>query len=503
MTWTSTNGVAIPDLVPARLRREWLARGLCPGVDLYRSFTGHVDVHPDRAAVVDDAGTVTYAALDRAVRVAAQSLRDNGFGPRDIIGIRMVNGRHAVVAELAVAAIGAVSMPFPVGRGSRDARSLLGRSRASGLIEDAGHIVLDGFASAAPPRPDVEMASHEPARILVSSGSETEPKMVAYSHDAFAGGRASYVRALHDGAEPMRNLVLVPLSSSFGSCGVPVTVAALGATLVVQAGFDPDGALAAIHEHRPTHVFGVPTMLGRLADRHRPGRPAGLRALVSSGAALPPAVADRCRTRFDVPVISVYGSTDGVNCHTARGGRPDPAVATIAVTDDDGRPLPPGTEGEIRALGPMTPLSYVADPELDAAYRTPGGWVRTGDLGVLDEHGVLHVTGRARHVVLRGGRTISPAEVESHLSGHPAVAEVTCVGVPDTDLGERLCACIVPHPRHPVPDLAELAAYLRTRHDLEPVKLPERLLVLPDLPLGPTGKVCRTTLTRLAADHAR
>jgi non-ribosomal peptide synthetase component E (peptide arylation enzyme) len=213
---------------------------------------------------------------------------------------------------------------------------------------------------------------------------------------------------------------------------------------------------------------------------------------------MPPPVEQRIRARFRTPVILVYGSTDGVNCHNAVDGRPDPAVATITITDDDGRPLPRCTRGEIRARGPMTPLSYVADPELNTRYRTPGGWVRTGDHGFLDEHSVLHVTGRGRQVILRGGRTISPAEVEACLSGHPALTEVTCVGVPDADLGERLCACVVPRPGHPPPTLAELAEYLRTRHDLEPVKFPERLIVLPGLPLGPTGKVCRTTLTRLA-----
>jgi acyl-CoA synthetase (AMP-forming)/AMP-acid ligase II len=300
----------------------------------------------------------------------------------------------------------------------------------------------------------------------------------------------------------MRNLVLVPLSSSFGSCGVPVTVAALGATLIVRERFDPVAALRMIAARRPTHVFGVPTMLSRLADQHIGGRPPGLQALVSSGAALPPAVEERCRNRFGTRVISVYGSTDGVNCHNAGGGRPDPAVATIAITDEHGELLAAGTRGEIRALGPMTPLSYVADPELNARHRAPGGWVRTGDEGFLDDDGVLHVTGRLRQVVLRGGLTISPAEVELCLSDHPAVADAACVGIPDPELGERLCACVVPRPGHPAPDLTALTAHLTGSHDLEPRKLPERLLVLPELPLGPTGKVCRTTLTRLAADRA-
>jgi acyl-CoA synthetase (AMP-forming)/AMP-acid ligase II len=508
VSWVSTTGVAIQDLVPARLRRAWVARGFCPGIDLYRLFTAHVDAHPDRAAVIDDHGPVSYAELDALVCGAAEVLTGTGLGRDDIVGIRMVNSRRAVVAELAVAALGAVSMPFPAGRGSRDAVSLLARSRATGLITDPGGAVptaglphlratVELVLARGHTRPAPEVSAAAPARILVSSGSETEPKMVAYSHDAFGGGRANYVRALHRGEGPMRNLVLVPLSSSFGSCGVPVTVAALGATLVVQERFDPAAATLVIADHRPTHVFGVPTMLNRLAD-HATAGPPGLHALVSSGAALPPAVARRCRTRFHTRVITVYGSTDGVNCHDAVDGRPDPAVAEITVADDAGHANPPGAPGEILARGPMTPLSYVADPDLNARCRTQDGWVRTGDRGVLDEHGVLHVTGRLKQVVLRGGLTISPAEIELHLSAHPSVAEASCVGVPDPDLGERLCACIVPSPGHRPPTLADLTGYLRTHRDLEPAKLPERLLLLAELPLGPTGKVCRATLTTLA-----
>jgi acyl-CoA synthetase (AMP-forming)/AMP-acid ligase II len=509
VTWVSTTGVEIPDLVPARLRREWVARGFCPGVDLYRLFTAHVDAHPDRTAVIDDDGPVSYADLDLLVCGAAAELAAHGLGGNDIVAIRMVDSRRAVVAELAVAALGAVSMPFPAGRGTRDAVSLLARSGSAALVVDPGSggparwtgTTIPLVAARGHTRPEPAVSSAGPARVLVSSGSETEPKMVAYAHDAF-GGRANYVRALHRGEGPMRNLVLVPLSSSFGSCGVPVTVAALGATLIVRARFDPAEAMRMITDHRPTHVFGVPTMLNRLAD-HATGHPPGLDALVSSGAALPGAVAERCRTRFGARVITVYGSTDGVNCHDAGDGRPDPAVAEITVTDADGHPLPPGARGEIRARGPMTPLSYVGDPVMNTRHRTHDGWVRTGDEGRLDENGVLHVTGRLKQVVLRGGLTISPAEVELHLSGHTAVAEATCVGIPDPDLGERLCACVVPNPRQPPPTLADLTAYLRTHHDLEPAKLPERLLLLPELPLGPTGKVCRTTLVTLATQaHA-
>jgi acyl-CoA synthetase (AMP-forming)/AMP-acid ligase II len=532
--WTSNAGVEIRDMVPARVRRAWSEQGLCPDRDLYTLFSGQVRRYPARTAVIDSAGSVDYAGLDARARQFAARLTESGLGERDIIAVRMPNGRDAVAAELAVAAIGAVALPYPPGLGSRGPASLLARARARAIIVshlsdavpgarlpclEAVFTLGEGSRGsqaaqplAAParqpflPRP---VDPEAPARILVSSGSEAEPKMVAYSHNAMAGGRATYVRSLHAGDGPMRNLVLVPLASSFGSCGTSVTLAALGGTLLLQESFDPDAALRMIVEHRPTHVFGVPTMLHRLAEQPpTPGEDfTGLQAVVSSGADLPAATAEVCRDRFVRRVITVYGSSDGVNCHTATTGLspeagtglPDPAVARIRIIDETGAAVPTGQPGEICARGPMTPLCYVADPGLDARYRTSTGWVRTGDRGLLDEHGRLHVLGRIKQIVVRGGYNISPAEVEREIAAHAAVAEVACVGVPDPELGERLCACVRETPGAPAPDLRELTVFLESQRGLERRKLPELLLRVQEMPLGPTGKICRRTLALLAA----
>lgn len=532
MSWTSNNGIVLRDLVPRALRRQWAREGLVPDRDVYRSFAAQVRIRPLQTAVSDEHGCLDYLSLDREVRRAATTLRAAGLGARDIIGIHLPNGRSAVIAELAVAALGAVSLPYPYGRGIRDSVSLLGRSRAAALITVArpelpalcpvfvfgpapeGCVSLDAGPVPAEPWASPLLDPDGPARILVTSGSEAEPKMIAYSHNAFLGGRARYVGSLHvrttEGDDPMRGLVLVPLSSSYGSLGVPVLLAALGGTLLTQPRFDPADALRIIAEKQPTHVFGVPTMLRRMTDLPTASTvdTSSVRAVVSSSAAFPPTLLPPCRKLLADKVITIYGSADGVNCHTARTGIgpdrgtgiPDPAVAQIQILSPAGRPLPAGQDGEICALGPMTPLCYVAAPELDAAYRT-AGWVRTGDLGHLDRHGRLHVSGRLKQVVNRGGLNISPAEVERHLATHPDIADVACVPVPDPDLGERLAACITQRPGTTPLTLPALTRYLEEERGLERRKLPEVLLRLPELPLGPTGKVCRHTLSALAADR--
>ncbi|MGK4909884.1 AMP-binding protein [Streptomyces albus] len=534
-SWVSNAGVRLTDLVPAALRRDWVRRGHCPDRDVYSLFRERVREHPRRTAVVDASGGVDYAELDSVVRHFAARFAEYGLGEGDVVAVRLPNSRRAVAVELAVAAVGAVALPYPPGPGGRGPAGLLHRARARALVvareQDAvGRDRLPwletvftcgkgsrtaaslGTPAARPFRPR-PLDAEAPVRIMVSSGSEAEPKMVAYSHNAMAGGRAGYVRALHGGAGPMRNLVLVPLASSFGSLGSYVTVAALGGTLLLQEAFDAAGALRMMVARRPTHLFGVPTMLRRVAEQPPlPGEDhTGLCAVVSSGAALPETTAEACRARFGRPVVTVYGSSDGVNCHTARGGGdgtcaglPDPAVAAIRIADPDDpdRPLPPGRAGEILARGPMTPLCYVAAPELDARYRTRDGWVRTGDLGRLDGDGRLHVLGRLKQIVVRGGYNISPAEVEREAGTHPAVAEVACVGVPDPELGERLCACVRQVAGTPPLTLRDLTSYLETVRDLERRKLPERLLHVEQMPLGATGKVCRATLSRWAAEQA-
>lgn len=512
VSWTSNNGIVLRDLVPARLRRRWVNQRLCPDRDLFTLFAEHERAHPGRAAVVDSAGTLSYAELGDAARRLAAGLAATGLGPRDIVGIHLPNSRDALVADLAVAALGAVALPVPLGRGRRDTLSLLRRSRAAGLItQQAGEVVH--FRALAPDlrivlSPDdgadptgvahTAVDAEAPARILVTSGSEAEPKMIAYSHNAMAGGRGNYVGALRRGSTVMRALLLVPLASSYGSLGL-VSVVRHGDTVLLLDRFDLDEALRKITEWRPTHVFAVPTMLRRMVGRPRPAEEdlSALRVVVSSSSMLAPAAVAECEARFGRPVVNVYGSADGVNCHTGRRrhgvGQPDPAVAEIRLT----------AEGEICARGPMTPLCYVNAPELDARYRDAEGWVLSGDRGRIDADGCLHLIDRLKQIVTRGGFNISSAEVENELSAHPAVSDVACVAVPDEDLGERLCACIAGRPGTDPPTLPEVTAFLEAVRGLERRKLPELLLVLPELPLGPTGKPCRRTLMRMAAERAR
>ncbi|MFD9737302.1 class I adenylate-forming enzyme family protein [Umezawaea sp. NPDC059074] len=512
---------ALLDLVPTALRRRWADLGLYPDHDLYDLFSVQVFLHPDRPAVVDDEGVITYAGLNALALRYAAALRATGVDAGDVVATQLANSRHACAVDLAVAALGGVVLPFPVGRGAREARSLIGRSRAvAAVVEPAAvpgiralelptlHHVLtsDDLANRearaiTPVRSDPDGS----ARILVSSGSESEPKMVLYSHNALLGGRGAFVGRLIPPGEELRALFLVPLASSFGSNGTTVTLARHGGTVVAQAKFTPEATLDLVERARPTHLFGVPTMFRMLVDHPRLATTdtSSIRVIAPGGAQLDAVTAAACREAFDCVVVNVYGSADGVNCHTALddpperatgAGRPNPAVAEIRIVDDALNPVPDGQVGEIVARGPMTPMRYLGDDTLNERHRTPDGWVRTGDLGVLDADGYLDVVGRRKDIVIRGGDNISPVEVEQLLVGHPAVRDAACVGVPDELMGERLCACLVLVEGATVA-VEDLGTFLGAA-GLARYKHPERLLVLEELPLSPAGKVDKDALRR-------
>ncbi|WP_405436860.1 acyl--CoA ligase [Streptomyces avidinii] len=543
--------LVLHDLLPAELRRSWVVDGTCPDLDLYSLFRARQIADLHRTAVIDAKGKLCYTALDRKVRCLATGLRELGIGPGDVVGVQLPNNRNAVIADLALAALGAIALPFPVGRGILEAECLLRRAEAVAVIAATEHrevrhaadlstlaralpalrhviaagpgsapasegtILLSGLLRSdpsgfVPARPDPDSA----ARILVSSGSEAEPKMIAYSHNALAGGRGNFLASLIPDRTPPSCLFLVPLASAFGSNGTAVTLARHGGTLVLLDHFTPETAIEAVREHRPTHILGVPTMVRMMLERlDGTGEklPAPT-ALVLGGAPLDETTAAAAAEAFGCPVVNLYGSADGVNCHTGLGstvpptdgtgvvaGHPDPRVAEIRIADPQTHePLPDGAVGEIISRGPMTPLCYVGAPELDARYRTPDGWVRTGDLGYLDSDSVLHVVGRLKDIVIRGGANISPAEVERELTAHPQIRDVACVGIPDPLMGERLAACVVPRAgQHPT--LASLGEHL-TRRGLERRKHPERILLIAALPLTAAGKPDRAALRERLAE---
>jgi non-ribosomal peptide synthetase component E (peptide arylation enzyme) len=535
--------MSVRDLVPSQLRSEWQERGWYSGQDGFRLFEEQARKHPDAVAVIDDAGEVSYGELEAKARFVAGRLAGAGVGPGDIVGIQVPNAHQACAIDLAVAALGAVCLPYPMLLRERETLALLGRSRAGVAVvarEFGGHdyakmidslrtdlpalhdvFVLgdayEGFhhldpalgaGTTPPPLPDGAAVDPDgPGRILVTSGTESLPKMVVFSHHAVSGGIGTVLAKLDTGA-PMRVLCLVPLSSGFGALGTFGAVARLGQTLVVTAAFDPARALDLVERHRVTHILGVPTMLVMMLGALEKQDVSSLEVVGTFGSALARATLDEARARFGCAFVNGYGCSDGAASQTALDdsaehvaqtvGRPDPAVSAIRICDEDGNDVAAGEVGEVWGRGPLSPMCYLEAPDLDARYRTDDGWSKTGDLGTIGDDGYLRIVGRVKDIIIRGGYNISPGETEELLVSHPSVFHAACVGMPDDRLGERMCAFVVLRPGAGAPSLEEIAAHL-TAGGLAKNKLPERLEVIDDLPLGPTGKILKRVLREIIA----
>jgi non-ribosomal peptide synthetase component E (peptide arylation enzyme) len=527
-----------PDLVPAELRAAWVDAGHTPGVDLRTLFEEQAARHPDKVAVIDDNKSTTYAEIGAMADRIAGLLTEWGIGRGDVVAIQFPNIAEACAADLAVASVGATCLAYPVLYRHNEVRSLLTRSGAVaclfvrrlrdfdyaammtelrselpalkhlGVLGDPaeGCDSLDarlGAEGPPPARPAVAVGPFDPARIIVTSGTEAAPKMVLYAHAAIGGGIAQVLGALRPD-DDTRFLLLPPLSTGFGSLGTYAALARYGVTMAVTSTFDPAGVIKLIERERITHILAVPTMLAMLlAAGSGDADLSCLKVVGSFGAAMSE---DRVRLTLDTfgaRFVNGYGCSDGAICMTGWDdppekiaqtvGRPAPAMSEIRILDDDSAELPAGETGEVCARGPMSPLGYFESPELDELYRFDGGWVRTGDLGFFDPEGYLHIAGRKKDIIVRGGYNISPAETEAGLCKHPAIAEAACVGYPDERLGECMCAFVVLAPGADAPTLEELAAFLEA-DGLARIKVPERLEIIDAMPLNPTGKILKRVL---------
>jgi len=340
---------------------------------------------------------------------------------------------------------------------------------------------------------------HASALLLHTSGTTGRARLVRLTHRNMAAQCACIGRAFELSPRD-RFLNMMPL---FHLHGLKSSVAELvaGGMVISTAGFDPMQFFSWMEDYRPTWYSGGPTLHRAVLDLvATSGRqpPASLRFVRSTGAVMEEPLRLRVEAALGVPVVEGYGLTEtgSVASSPMPPGRRKPGSAgvsygpQIAILGEAGRLVPPGQQGEILVRGPAVTPGYVGAEEVnrESFYE---GWLRTGDLGWLDEDGYLFFTGRIKELINRGGEKVSPFEVEKELAGHPAVAEVAVFGVPHTRLGEDVEAAVVLRPGMDVSG-EELRA--RARERLARHKIPRSIHFVDHIPKGPTGKLKRGDL---------
>ncbi|WP_053959945.1 AMP-binding protein [Sulfobacillus thermosulfidooxidans] len=485
----------------------------------------------------------TYETFAERVTAATSALYHAGIRAHDVVAVQLPNNWEFVALTVATWQLGAVICPImPIFR-EHEVRQILQKTHAKLLVvpksfrhltftEMAQHLadefphltiwmrdgqdfpaleqVLDQHKNAK----DVPLslpAIDDLAEIVFTSGTTGRPKGVMHSHRTLLTGLLLQKDFLHLGDGDVI-FMPSPFAHQTGFLYGVLFPLLLGIPAVYQDIWDPDVALSLLSRWRVTFSMGATPFLSDLTSRYHPGQHdlSALKIFISAGAPIPRILVEKAHTQLGVHVLAGWGMSENSLVTLVRpedelektyttDGRPVPHMS-CRIVDEAGEIVPPGTEGELEVKGPQNFLGYFDDPETTQNLFKPGGWLRTGDLAIMDDEGYIRITGRARDMINRGGEKIPIADVEELLYRHPAIKEAALVGVPDPRLGQRACAVVVLQPGAHL-SLAELTSYL-DRCRLTKQFWPERLEIIDEMPKTPSGKIQKFRLREWIHDGA-
>jgi fatty-acyl-CoA synthase len=502
------------------------AAGRAPGT------TALIDGDPDRP----DRRQWTYAELLADAERAARALLTR-FTPGMRVAVWAPNSPEWVILEFGAALAGLTLVPVNPAYQGDELAHVLGHSEADGLFiadrfqqRDAGAVLAEvrgrlprlrdvlsfsewdaftasGDAPGATARPLPDVAPSSTAMVLYTSGTTGRPKGAELTHRGLTNNARLAFEAGGIGPGDVE-VNPMPLFHVGGSVLFTLGPAQVTATQVLMSRFSPAVELELIEAHRGTLLCGVPTMLmALLAHPDLAKRDvSSLRRVITGGAVSPPALARRVEEALGVTymigfaqteagcVISLATGADPAGDRAETLGRPLPHAEARIADLGTGETTRCGETGEIRTRGYLVMRGYLNAPEETAAAIDADGWLRTGDLGSMDDRGYLRIAGRLKEMIIRGGENIYPREVEEVLIAHPAVADASVLGVPDDYYGEVVGAAIRPVDESLDGDAlaAELAGYCRARLAAE--KVPVRWLVTGSFPLTASGKIRKDAL---------
>ena len=528
---------------PPEFAQAYRAKGYWRDQSLAQEFAVVFRRYAERVALVDGDLAFTYAELDRMTDNLALNLLEIGLRPLDRVVPTLPNVHEFVLLYFALQKIGAIPIAALVTHRYAEISQFVQLSGATACVypEQAGDFrfapVVDRIQAEnaslkvrivlGSPQPgelslrelitrpatlpasalsDIYIDPADPCIFQLSGGTTGIPKLIPRTNNDYAYNSKVAASVTQIDAESVLLLVL-PIAHNLPlACPGIQGFMFHGAKVVLHGTTRPAEMFALIQKHRVTHLKVVPALLIRLVNdaSAKDHDLSSLRLIQSGGQRMQPEV--RARTRALIPGVFVqenFGMSEGtlmfvraedpdeVKLETC--GRPVCADDEVLLLDDDDRPVAPGEVGELTVRGPYTLRGYFGVPEYNARQFTPDGFYRSGDLMRLHPSGNYVVEGRKKDLINRGGEKISAEEVENLILMHPAVQNVACVPMPDPQLGERMCAFVIPREGRLL-DLPQLLAFLLTR-EIAKFKLPERLELLAEFPVSTFGKVSKKALT--------
>ena len=500
---------------------------------------------PDKTAMVDRFARHTWAGLARTVERVAHGLAARGVAPGSRISVQLPNWNEYAIAMLAAERLGAIVNPLPPTYRASELRFMLGllesevlviprvfrgfdhAAMVAGLRGDLPrlrHVFVangkpDGGAEAWATLTDTAWEQREGRRglpgtdpnavheVIFTSGTTGEPKGVMHTPNTTLSTIYSLIERL---GFSERDILLMGSTLGhqtgylYGFC----LDLLLGATTVWLDVWKAEDGARLIAEERGTFTMGATPFLQDLTYYQGSHALSSLRLFISAGAPIPRPLVRDARQRLRCTISAGWGMTENglVTCNGlddpeekvfGSDGHPLPGMR-LRIVDSDGADLPAGEEGDLLVTGPAQFAGYFNRPAFTRDGHMDDDWFKTGDRGTLDGHSYLAITGRSKDLIIRGGENIPVAEVENLLFAHPKVAGVAIVAMPDPRLQERSCAFVIPS-AGPAPTLAELVAYLDAQ-GLAKHKFPERLELVTEFPMTPSGKIQKYRLRQVITE---
>ncbi len=523
-----------------------------------KSLSEVIDAHaartPEAAAFLEGEHVLSWGAYARASARLAAVLARLGLAPGERVAVLLPDGPGVHVAFVGAEKAGLVTVGIGPRAGAGEIRHLLAKTRASALLSHARgreldlvalvaelrrqglpvrhHVVIEGeLGESSTLRIDGREASEPSAdereRVVQSrrlgpddvfllnstSGTTGLPKCVVHDQRRWLYFHELAVESGEIGSGDVF-LSALPAPFGFGIWTAHVSPTLLGVPTVLLSSFTPEALLRCIERHGVTVLAAVSTQFIMMLESpelaHRDL--SSLRVLFTGGEAVPYERAAEFEDRTGARVLQFYGSNEtGALSRTSTRDSRDVRLRTagrviegmrVRLFDEAGNDVTASGEGQPGCRGPATSRGYFEDDEANAALYTPDGWMLTGDVVTLDDAGVLRVVGRVADFIIRGGKNVSAAQVEEAVATHPAVALAAAVAMPDPVFGERVCVFAELRPGEEL-DLAALVAHLEARGTSKE-QLPERLVVLGELPRSSGGKIAKGELReRARALHDR
>ena len=494
------------------------------------NVAGVINGHPDGdVALVSHGQETTYGELRRQVAALRAEFLRSGLVQGECVALLCSNTPYFVVAMLAAAGAGAVVAPlnptspapeiekeFAVVQPSlvviepSAVRTWAGVTRNTtdavrSVYVTEGHdipgaVTIDDVMANGGDAPVVEMSTDDPIAYMFTSGTAGSPKAAVLTHGNLLSNIEQSMKSEHLVPSDVVFGVL-PVFHIFGLNVMLLTSLAAGARVVLVQRFDPVSAVETVKERGITVMLGAPSMwsaISQLIDVDADVFDT-LRVALSGAAKLPEQVIQSLSSRFGLEVREGYGLTEASPAVTnaldlpfrpGSIGRPIPGVH-LRIVDENGEDVLVGDTGEIWVKGPNVFAGYLNDPEATARVKTTDGWLRTGDIAVVDEHGDIFMVDRAKDLIIVSGFNVFPAEVEDVLRMHPAVADAAVVGTAHPHTGEAVRAYVVLRAGM---HLDEDAVVDHCRANLARYKCPSKVLFVGQLPRGITGKLQRYAL---------